>query len=94
MPARTRDIGPEVSQEVAAVMLTERRRRDWDRPRLSAEMALRGYAMSVATIRNIERGVIEKGRTRIRIVSVDEAQALGQTLGISGLLTSIIFREA
>ena len=93
MPARVREIGPEVSLKVAAAVLSERTRREWSRPRLSAEMAQLGYRMSAATVRSIEKGITEHGETRVRIVSVDEAKALGKALWISGLLARIDFGD-
>jgi ribosome-binding protein aMBF1 (putative translation factor) len=93
MPARSRDIGPEVSQRVADVIERARLRRGWTRPELSGYMAELGYQMSASTIRHIERGITEGGTIRTRIISVDEARALAEALGIMPELTRVIFRE-
>lgn len=83
MPARTRQIGPEVSLRVRAVVIRERARLGWSRAKMSGEMAVLGYDMSAATIRSIEKGITERGHLRVRIVSVDEAAALAEALGVS-----------
>lgn len=81
MPARNREIGPEVSRRAADWVLRERTARKWNRSQLSAELTLLGYRMSAATIRNIEKGITENGVTRDRLITLDEAAALGEVFG-------------
>ena len=82
MPARRREIGPEVSTKIAAVLLRERKAAGWERSDLSRALEARGYKMTIATIRHIEQGVTEgNGRDYRRMISADELRAFMEVMG-------------
>lgn len=81
MPARFREIGPQTSEKIAAVLKEERDSLDWSRPRLSRELEAHGYTMSVATIMHIETGFMKAGTRQRRLITVDELAALIEVLG-------------
>lgn len=84
--ATRRTIGPEISARVAARVLERREALGWTRDELSHKMYDAGYDMSAAVIRNLENGMLE-GRMddeyRARWVTVDEAAALANVLGVT-----------
>ena len=79
MPARFREIGPQTSEKIAAVLMRHREPRS--RPWLSRELKARGYTMSVATIMHIETGFMKAGTRQRRLITVDELRALIEVLG-------------
>jgi transcriptional regulator with XRE-family HTH domain len=86
MPARSRAIGPAVSQRAGRNIRRERKFRDWTLTELSFRMTEVGYRLSPATIRQVERGSTEGRGSRIRPLSVDEAWAFSEVLGVSLML--------
>ena len=82
MPARSRQIGPEVSTQVAKVLRAEREKLNWSRNDLSLAIAEAGYSLGASAIQNIENGVrMTAGNKYQRLVTVDEVHVLMQVLG-------------
>lgn len=74
MPARERAVGPEVSRRVAASIKAERTRQGLSMAKLSVQMHNAGYGISAAVINSIENSS--------RMISVDEAVAFSEVLGV------------
>ena len=86
MPARSRAIGPAVSQRAGQNIRRERKLRDWTLTEFSFRMTEAGYRLSPATIRQVERGSTEGRGSRIRPLSVDELMGFSEVLNVPPML--------
>lgn len=84
--SRQRSVKPDISRRVSQNLKCKRRELGYSRKRMSQLIAEQsGVQMSAMVIRYIENGISEGAERprRVRIVSIDEAALLAETLGLS-----------